>query len=242
MKYILFFCSAMAAMHFLACTSGSLTPEQHSTPVLDSLLADTALLGEDAVVPTDTVEEAVPGNVKPAKIKLANDLDYSADFLKKLTYAGLAENFELADSFIVLEQTDTFVFPMLLPLATMGKAAKWTNFVASKQGYLYSLDVSMANYTTLDFNFELRKNRQTVDQIRGKADLNPGFLLGSESDDDEATGNSYFASEYHFEGQECTFSIRIGEDEGVKKVKLIKLCKSGKFNINLENCPVLLEK
>jgi hypothetical protein len=226
----------MGVLLLASCGGGSLTPDQHSTPALDSLLADTSLLGEEAIAQANQANDTTPGNVKPAKIKLANDLDYSADFLKKLTYAGLAENIELADSFIILEQTDTFVFPMLLP------KAKWTNFVASKQGYLYSLDVSRANYTTLDFNFELRKNRQTIDQLRGKADLNPGFLLGSESDEDPETGSSYFASEYYFEHKECSFNIRIGDDEGVKKVKLIKLCKSGKYNIDLENCPVLLEK
>jgi hypothetical protein len=232
----------MGALLLVACNGGSITPEQHSTPSLDSLLADTSLLGEEAIAPARPSNDTLPGNTKPAKIKMANDLYYSANFLKKLTYAGLAENIELADSLIILEQTDTFVFPMLLPLAPLGKAAKWTNFLASKQGYLYSLDLSMANYTTLDFNFELRKNRQTVDQIRGKADLNPGFLLGSESDEDETTGNSYFASEYHFESPECSFNIRIGDDEGVKKVKLIKQCKAGKYNITLEDCPILLEK
>ncbi len=235
-------CSALGIMFFASCGSGGITPEQHSTPALDSLLADTSLMGEEAIAQAGQANDTTQGNAKPAKIKLANDLDYSADFLKKLTYAGIAENIEMADSFIILEQADTVVFPMPLPLAPLGKAAKWTNFVASKQGYLYSLDVSMANYTTLDFNFELRKNRQTVDQLRGKADLNPGFLLGSESDEDEATGTSYFASEYYFESKECNFNIRIGDDEGVKKVKLIKLCKTGKYNIALEDCPILLEK
>ncbi|MCC6726523.1 MAG: hypothetical protein IT258_18625 [Saprospiraceae bacterium] len=233
---IYFCCSAMGLLLLAACGGSGITPEQHSTPTLDSLLADTALMGEEAIAQAEQANDTLPGNAKPAKIKLANDLDYSADFLKNLTYTGIAQNIELADSFIILEQTDTVVFPMPI------KKGKWTNFVASKQGYLYSLDVSMANYTTLDFNFELRKNRQTVDQIRGKADINPGFVLGSESDEDEATGNSYFVAEYSFEGKDCSFNIRIGEDEGVKKVKLIKLCKTGKFNISLEECPVLLEK
>ncbi len=172
----------------------------------------------------------------PAKLSLKNDLDYSAQFLKELTYAGLAKQIELADSLIILDAADTFAFPMDLPLD------EWKNFVAAKQGYLYSLDVSRSNYTTLDFNFELRKGRQTVDQLRGKADIGPGFLLGSESDEDPETGSSYFASEYRFEGQNCSFSIRLGGDEGVQKVKLVKQCKSGKYNIDLDNCPVLLEK
>ena len=225
----------MGALLLPSCIGDFGKTPQHSTPALDSLLADSALMGEAAIAPAKE-EATAPGSTKPAKIKMANDLDYSADFLKKLTYANIAENIELADSFIILEQTDTFVFPQILP------KDKWTNFVASKGGYLYSLDVSRANYTTLDFNFELRKGHQTIDQIRGKADLNPGFVLASEPDEDESTGSTYPANEYHFENPDCTFSIRLGDDEGVKKVKLIKLCKSSNHNIALENSPILLEK
>lgn len=232
---IAIFCSAMGMSLLCACGGDFGKTPQHSTPALDSLLADSALIGEEAIAPAKE-EATAPGSTKPAKIKMANDLDYSADFLKKLTYANLAQNIELADSFIILEQTDTFIFPQILP------KAKWTNFMASKGGYLYSLDVSRANYTTLDFNFELRKGRQTVDQIRGKADLNPGFVLASEPDEDESTGSTYAANDYYFESPECTFSIRVGDDEGIKKVKLIKLCKSEKYNIALENSPILLEK
>ncbi len=227
---------ACATLLAASCGGGFGENKQHSTPALDSLLADTTLMGEAAIAPANETEATTPSSSKPSKIKVKNDLDYAATFLTKLTYAGLAENIELADSLLILEQTDTVVFPMDLP------KEKWTNFVAMKSGTLYSLDVSRANYTTLDFNFELRKGKQTIDQIKGKANLNPGFVLGSESDEDESTGNSYFASEYHFESPDCTFSIRLGDDEGVKKVKLIKQCKSGKFNIALEDCPVLLEK
>ena len=100
----------------------------------------------------------------------------------------------------------------------------------------------MANYTTLDFNFELRKNRQTIDQLRGKADLNPGFVLAAETDEDPVTGTEYVSTVYEFESKNCIFNIRIGNVEGIKKVKLYKQCKTGKFNFELEDCPILLEK
>lgn len=225
----------MGALLLPSCGSDVGKIPQHSTPALDSLLADTSLMGEDAVAPAKETAE-VEVSSTPAKLTLQNDLDYSAVFLKKLTYAGLAKNIELLDSLLILEQKDSFVFPMDLP------KAKWVNFVAMKSGYMYALDVSRANYTTLNFNFELRKGRTTIDQIRGKADLNPGFVLGSESDEDDRTGISYFANEYFFEDDACSFSIRIGDDAGIKKVKIIKECKSGKYNIALEDCPVLLEK
>lgn len=231
-----FICCAMGALLLPACGGDFGKTPQHSTPALDSLLADTSLMGEEAIAPAKQAQDTVPANVKPAKIKMANDLDYDADFLQKLTYANLAKNIELADSFIILEQTDTLVFPMPLP------KGKWVNFVASKGGYLYSLDVSRVNYTTLDFNFELRKGRQTVDQLRGKANLNPGFVLAAETDEDPQTGNEYVSTVYEFESPECVFNIRLGDDEGVKKVKLYKGCKTVKYNIKLENCPILLEK
>lgn len=226
----------MGAMLLTACSGGIGTPKQHSTPALDSILADTSLLGEDAIAPAPTPKDTSHADVKPAKITMTNDLDYSASFLQKLTYANLATNIELADSFIILEQKDSFVFPMPV------EKGKWTNFVASKGGYLYSLDVSLANYTTLDFNFELRKGRQTIDQLTGKADLNPGFVLAAETDTDPQTGNEYLSNVYEFDGPDCVFNIRLGAEDAIKKVKLFKACKSGKYNIELENCPVLLEK
>ncbi|MBI5916160.1 MAG: hypothetical protein HY842_12360 [Bacteroidetes bacterium] len=207
---------------------------QTSSPALDSLLADTALMGNEAVVSDENPDPSASG--PPAKISVKNDLDYSKEFLQRLTTCGLARNIELADSLLILEKTDTFAFPMDLP------TGKWTNFVAMKGGYLYSLDVARVNYSTLEFNFELRKGKETVDQLVGKADLHPGFVLASEIDEDEETGTSYPASEYLLDSENCHFSIRLGDDEGVRKVKIIKQCKSGKFNIALEDCPALLEK
>lgn len=226
----------MGVLLLPACSGRLGTPEQHSTPALDSLLADTSLLGEDAIAPAETPKDTSHGNMKPAKITMTNDLDYAASFLQKLTYANLATSIELADSFIILEQRDTFVFPMPI------EKGKWTNFVASKGGYLYSLDLSLANYTTLEFNFELRKGRQTIDQLTGKADLNPGFVLAAETDADPQTGNEYLSNVYEFENPNCVFNIRLGKDGEVKKVKLFKACKSEKYDINLDDCPVLLEK
>ncbi len=231
-----FFCCAMGALLLPACGGDFGKTPQHSTAALDSLLADSLLMGEDAIAPANTATDTTHANVKPAKITMQNDLDYSADFLQKLTYANVAAQIELADSFIILEQRDTLVFPMPLP------KGKWTNFVASKGGYLYSLDISRANYTTVDFNFELRKGRQTIDQLHGKADINPGFVLAAETDEDPQTGSEYVSTVYEFESPDCVFNIRLGDDEGVKKVKLYKGCKTEKYNIELENCPILLEK
>ncbi len=235
---VLFFCFAIGALNFHACKNGWGDNKQHSTPALDSLLADTALMGDQAILPKN---ENPPQNGsiasgKRAKINLKNDLDYSQNFLKELTYLGLAENIELADSLMILEGKDSFLFPLDLP------RGKWTNFIAMKEGYIYSLDVSRINFTTLDFNFELRRGNKTISQFKGKADLRPGFVLGSESDDDPAEGHSYFSNAYDFQDENCFVSIRLGDDEGVKKVKLEKNCKNGKYNIDLENCPVLLEK
>jgi hypothetical protein len=235
-RVILFSCCAMGAQLLPSCTGDLGKTPQHSTPALDTLLADSALVGEEAIAPAEQPKDTTPAKVKPAKITMSNDLDYSADFLKKLTYANVAKNIELADSFLILEGTDTMVFPMLLP------KAKWTNFVAMKGGYFYSLDISSANYTTLDFNFELRKGKLTIVQLKGKADLNPGFVLAAETDEDPVSGTEYVTNVYEFESPDCVFNIRLGDDEGLKKVKIFKQCKAGKHNIALEDCPILLEK
>ncbi len=150
--------------------------------------------------------------------------------------SGLANEFELADSMIIVEKQDTFFFPMEISWR------QWANFMAVKDGFTYSLDIAKLDYTTLGFNFELRKGNQTIDQLTGQADLDPGFFLGSESDEDNQSGVSYFCNEYTFENQNCSFTIRLGDDEGIWKVKVIKNCESGRYDIALDDCPVLLEK
>ena len=227
----------MVVLLLAACGGGFGENKQHSTPALDSLLADTALMGEAAIAPANETEDILPGSGKPAKLTIKNDLDYSAEFLKKLTYAGLAKNIELADSLLILEQMDTAVFPMDLP------KGKWTKFIGVKdKRHVFSLDVARINYTTLDFNLEILKDFKTAEQVIGKADLHPGFVLASEIDEDKLTGTSYPAAEYHFESPNCTLSIRLGNDGGLLKAKLIKQCKSSKYDISLDDCPVLREK
>ncbi len=223
---------------FFSCENPAPGTNQSSTPELDSLLAEL----EQEEIPAPPVIEPSPAPIEdtdsesPAKITLQDDSKYSKTFLNKLSYSGLANEFELADSLLIVEKLDTFVFPMELP------ENEWTNFIAVKGGYTLSLDVARLNFSTLGFNYELRKGNQTIDQINGEAHINTGFFLGSESDEDPQTGASYFCDEYTFEKQNCYFAIRLGNDEGIRKVKIIKDCESGKYDIALEDCPVLLEK
>lgn len=233
LKAFFWFCFAMAATFLCSCGGGDKKPSANAKE-LDSLL--NALDAED--MPPAVLEETgspAPSG-PPARLTMLDDKDYSPAFLTKLATFGLAKNIELADSFLILEKRDTFVFPMEIPLG------EWTNFMAVKKGVAYSLDLSKVNFTSLEFNFELRKAGQTLDQLTGRADLSPGFLLGNELDEDDQTGTVYPANEYVFENENCLLSIRLGNDEGIQKVKIIKNCKSGKYDIALEDCPVLLEK
>ena len=225
-------------LFFMACSDKVRPTPQTSTPELDRLLEDSAFAENGKMKPM--ADTSTPGlsdsPVTPAKIVVQEDSEYGAAFLNQLSMAGLAKSFELTDSLIIVEDKDTFFFPETLP------KGDWVNFMAMKSGYAYSLDLARINYTTLDFNFELRKGNATIDQILGKAVLSPGFILAAESDEDPVTGISYFSDEYFFKNETCEVSIRVGDDEGIRKVKMIKNCKSGKYNIALEDCPVLLEK
>lgn len=170
------------------------------------------------------------------KIILHDDTKYSAEFLTDLAHLGDIKQIELIDSLLIFEKMDTFRFPLDLPENT------WFHFFAIKNGLTYALDLKQVNFTTLSFNLEQRRSGQVVDQLTGKAHLNAGFFLGSESDEDDQTGISYFSNDYYFEDEKCSLNIRLGYDEGLKKVKLSKTCATGQFDIDLDDCPVLLEK
>jgi len=66
--------------------------------------------------------------------------------------------------------------------------------------------------------------------------------LGAESDEDEKTGLSYFASEYNDPNSECNNSIRIGEteDENIQLAKVIMDCFD--LPMGIEESPTLRTK
>jgi hypothetical protein len=77
----------------------------------------------------------------------------------------------------------------------------------------------------------------------GIADLDPGFILGAETDTDDITGTGYLANEYTGEFNRCFFSIRIGRNEKNELcAKIKKTCKSEQASIELDDWPTLRAK
>lgn len=229
---------SLLLLGFLSCIFSCKTPgPDNKTPEQDQTQApaDTVIFFNDHSEPSATEpDEFVHEN--PTKIILHDDSKYSPVFLTDLANLGDIKQIELIDSLLIFEKLDTFQFPLDLP------EGKWFHFFAIRQGFAYSLDLKQINYTTLKFNLEQRMAGQILDQLTGEAHLNAGFFIGSESDEDDQTGISYFSNDYYFEDEKCSLNIRLGYDEDIKKVKLSKTCSTGKYDIDLDDCPVLLEK
>ncbi len=228
-------CLALAWLLMDACNS-NVPPPVEAVLTADSLVTAVPDTVFGNASESGGASSAVPA--KMAKLDIENPDLFSPEFLQALANSGLAEHFELTDSFLIVNHQDTIAFyPQDLPLH------EWRNFAAIKGGYLYSLDVARVNLSDLEFNFELLKSGTPVDQIKGKAQLVPAaIILAAEAETDDRTGEGYLSTTYVFEDERCRFDIRIGGEEGELKVKVIKMCKSGKFDIELDKCPTLLEK
>lgn len=99
-------------------------------------------------------------------------------------------------------------------------------FNGGAEGEEVELKVERVNQSTIRYGLVINLAEGGTYEMKSLADLAPLFFLGSESDEDEKTGLSYFASEYNDPGSECNNSIRIGlaEDESIHLAKVIMDC------------------
>ena len=83
---------------------------------------------------------------------------------------------------------------------------------------------------------------RAINNKSGRATLGSLFFLGSETDDDDETGDGYLSVEYWDNSGDCSFAIRIGEkdDKGKLRAKIKLYCKDDKLkNIGLDDNPTL---
>lgn len=152
---------------------------------------------------------------------------------------GLSEYNEpliLIENFIIVGQ-DTVYFPEELQLN------KETIFKGTKDQKNFVLSVTRTNLTSLNYTFQiLDKDSKTINNKSGKATLGSLFFLGSETNEDDKTGDSYLSVEYWDNSASCSFAIRIGEkdDNGKLRAKIKLYCKDNKLkNIGLDDNPTL---
>lgn len=167
-------------------------------------------------------------------IYIKDKSQYDQTFINGLI--GYSEPIKLIDNYILVGK-DTIYFPNDLPLN------KQIHFKAVKAEKYFLLNVKRINQTSLNYEFKIIKNNETVDYKNGKAILGSMFFFGSENDEDDQTGLMYGSSEYWDKSNNCWFSIRVGiglDDNGKKRAMLNYGCEDkSKPTLDLDECPIL---
>lgn len=171
-------------------------------------------------------------------ISVKDSSDYSPNFLKEMEQTEMKQ-VSLADSFLILCQTDTIIFPQT---PEIGKKILLT---AVKDKLAIALTIERINQTTIDYKLEMVEFGNTSFNSQGQADLSPYFYLGAETDESSLSGVSYLSTQFNDNQDSCYTYIRLGkgEESGPYLLgKLIKNCNGKLKNIDLENFPTLVEK
>lgn len=163
-----------------------------------------------------------------------NYLHYNQKFIDGLSEYN--EPIKIIENYLLVGQ-DTVYFPEELPLN------KKTSFKGTKNSNDFVLNLTRTNLTNLIYDFEVvDKNSEKINSKSGVAILGSHFFVASEADEDDVTGDGYLSVEYEDNSDDCTFSLRIGEEDenGKLRAKIILFCKEGDLkNINLEDSPTL---
>jgi hypothetical protein len=214
MKPVLYI--SMLMLGLLSCNNQT---SQKATDTTDTNAVET--------VQTTSIEKS------PEKIYIKDKSLYDPVFIAKLSEYN--EPIKLIDNYILVGR-DTVYFPEDLPLN------KETIFKGANDQNAFVLTVTRINLTTLNYSFQLSgKDNSPIINRTGKATLSL-FFLGSETDDDEVTGDGYLSTEYWHKSSDCDFAIRIGEKDDNEKLRAkIKLhCKDDKLKtIDLDDIPTL---
>lgn len=157
---------------------------------------------------------------------------YAESFLESLKHSGYAKTYRITDQTLILDQSDTAFFPLVL---SIGKTAE---FVGSKYGTDYFLMLTQLNYTTIRFGLAIYENKELIDKQVGHVNLSPLFFLGAESDEDDLSGITYLSTEYVNSNKGCKIAIRLGENETNELlVKIKRACTDSVKNISLNQSP-----
>lgn len=182
---------------------------------------------------SDTLQN-VTTDKQTSETTIKDKSQYDQSFIDGLSEYN--EPIKLIENFILVGQ-DTVYFPEDLQLN------KETVFKGTKDQKNFVLNVTRTNFTSLNYTFQiLDKDNKVVNNKSGKATLGSYFFFGSETDDDDETGEGYLSTEYGDNSAGCSFAIRIGEkdDNGKLRAKIKLYCEDNKAkNIDLDDNPTL---
>lgn len=187
---------------------------------------------EDTQQQTATPQADTTGLI--GSLTIMNTADYHPDFIKALQGSPLGE--VVLDGNKMIENGETYEFP------TYPELGKTRNLTATVGTTTVNIMVKRINQTTIDYQIEFFEEGkpEATHQQKGQATISAGSMfMGSESDENELTGNSYMAAEYssiNTDDEECYTSIRIGkeDDNGQLLGRLIKNCNGQYDDIDLD--------
>jgi hypothetical protein len=160
---------------------------------------------------------------------------YSVSFLKSLEPQKAHWKFYLDSDKLIFNNLDTILFPNMLPLNKV-------IFLTGKKGDLsIILSVKRILISTIDYKIEINKNNNPLITKSGSADLSPYFFMHSKTDEIDSTRYSSESFEYWDNNGDFLTSIRIGKDRDNNLLGKVE-CKLNALEINLDNCPTLIEK
>ncbi len=187
----------------------------------------------------DTADKSSEFSKKEPVIITKNASDYSSQFIKELKEQHY-ERFELIDSLMIINHTDTAYF------ASIPKMGEHIVLTAIKDNLAISLIIKRINYTTIEYTLEMVEFGKTSHSKKGQAHLRPSFFLGSETDESTKTKLSYSVEEFSDRGENnCYTIIRLGYEEETGPYllgKIIATCNGKIKDINLDNFNTLIEK
>ncbi len=225
----------LGVIFFCACQSNTSSNQKDPKPKPGK---ETDLKG--TIETEETVQVIESETKKLAAIFIEDESQYSSEFISKIRSFGGIERVDLKGDLVILDQGDSIQFPQIPKVNE-----RYT--LTGKEGDLaIAITVKRINYTSLEYKIEMNEFGKSSKSEIGLAELSPFFFLGSESDMDDRTEESYFCTEFSAVHDSCHLSIRIGnmEDSPEQALlgKLIKNCNDKIRDIDLDNFPTLREK
>lgn len=160
-------------------------------------------------------------DVSPAEVIIFDTADYSPEYLEDLRkfikspgMSGL--KLELRQNFIIVNG-DHISFPVL------PEKNKDLVFEGETGQVKVRLNLKRLNSSSVEYTAERSENGQDPLVISGRAHVNVGFFLGSESEVDFKTGESISLDEYFDESPQNVLKISVFDEEGKKGIQRAKL-------------------
>ena len=172
--------------------------------------------------------------IKQTNFYVNDKSKYDKTFLDEIS--KYTEPLKIIDNYILVGK-DTIYFPEDLYLNEK------TIFKGTKEKRQFELELKRINYTTLFFYLNIRDiDNNIIQSKKGNAVLNSGFILGTESNDDDETGDGYFCSEYLDTNKDYDLAIRVGfiEDGEPLRATIRLTNRDNKMKVeNIDNYPTL---